>query len=59
MLFHPMQGLLAAKRRRTLLDEAADHDRAKQAPSAMRTPTMLCDGSAVVIRPVHPTDAVG
>jgi GNAT superfamily N-acetyltransferase len=70
MLFHPMQGLLAAERRRTLLEEAADYDRAKQAraarktrsrrrkgpPAPVRTATVLCDGSAVVIRPVQRTD---
>jgi GNAT superfamily N-acetyltransferase len=71
MLFHPMQGLLAAERRRTLLAEAADYDRAKQAraarkirrrrssnpPAPVRTATVLCDGSAVVVRPVQRTDA--
>jgi GNAT superfamily N-acetyltransferase len=72
MLFHPMQGLLAAERRRTLLEEAEDHDRARQARAArktrarrsknpptppVRTATVLCDGSTVVIRPVQRTDA--
>jgi GNAT superfamily N-acetyltransferase len=71
MLFHPMQGLLAAERRRTLLAEAEDYDRAKAAraarkarrrqlknpPTPVRTGTGLCDGSAVVIRPVQRTDA--
>jgi RimJ/RimL family protein N-acetyltransferase len=71
MLFHPVQGLLAAERRRTLLAEADAYRRAKPAkvprqrraprpkkqPSTVRTPTMLCDGSAVFIRPVQSTDA--
>jgi GNAT superfamily N-acetyltransferase len=71
MLFHPMAGLLAAERRRTLYEEAEDYRRAKEvraarkrraprpmnAPSPVRTATMLCDGSAVVIRPVQRTDA--
>jgi GNAT superfamily N-acetyltransferase len=71
MLFHPMQGLLAAERRRTLLAEAEDYRRAKEAraarktrsrrpkitPAPVRTATVLCDASAVVIRPVQRTDA--
>jgi GNAT superfamily N-acetyltransferase len=71
MLFHPMQGLLAAERRRILHEEADDYRRAKAArasrrrragraattPAPVPSATLLRDGSAVFIRPVHRTDA--
>jgi GNAT superfamily N-acetyltransferase len=71
MLFHPMQGLLAAERRRLLDEEADTYRRAKLArvprrhradppamiPAPVRTATSLRDGSAIFIRPVHCTDA--
>jgi GNAT superfamily N-acetyltransferase len=71
MLFHPMQGLLAAERRRILHEEAEDYRHAEatraarrrrvsrpaMTPAPVRSATLLRDGSAVVIRPVHRTDA--